>query len=113
MKQKKENYKTKKPTAHYDLSLIRQLIDEGKLFIDLDDALIPALNDFGWNENEIKDAMKKLQRKHYYKTDDHRYIPGTKLDYYKAFGIKGEDIYTHFYIDDSSGRLIINSFHKI
>jgi len=35
------------------------------------------------------------------------------IDYYKAHGLKGEDVYTHFYIDTETELLIVDSFKKI
>jgi hypothetical protein len=110
MKKRKKIPKQKKPTAHYDLSYIRQLIDEQKVLIR-QNAEDSALDNFGWGIDDIKAAIKKLKPKHYHKSEDHRERPGTILDYYKAHGIKTEDIYTHFYID-SDGFLIISSFKR-
>ena len=37
--------------------------------------------------------------------------PQIMLDVYHAQGLKGENVYIHFYIE--SGKLIINSFHEL
>jgi hypothetical protein len=111
MKKKKRPSKTKKPTAEYDLVNIRNLIDQQKVRIRAN-AERSALDDFGWGIDDIKAAMKKLKPKHFCKSADHEKRPGTVMDYYKARGIKAEDIYTHFYIDDSDGFLIISSFKR-
>ena len=111
MKKNNKSSKTKKPTAQYDLGDIRNLINQGKVYIR-PNAERSSFNDFGWGIDEIKDAMKKLKSKHFYKSADHDRRAGTVLDYYKARGIKTEDIYTHFYIDDS-GFLIISSFKRL
>lgn len=39
--------------------------------------------------------------------------PRIVIDYYKAPGLNGENIYTHFYVDDSVDKLVINSFKEI
>ena len=111
MKKKQKSSKTKKPTAQYDLGTIRNLIDQGNVRIRRN-AEMSALNDFGWGIDDIKNAIKKLQSRHFCKSADHHNRAGTVLDYYKARGIKTEDIYTHFYIDDS-GFLIISSFKRL
>lgn len=68
---------------------------------------------FGWGMDNILDAFLKLKPQHFYKTDVSRINPENVIDYYKARGLKGENIYTHFYIDDEAEFLIINSFKKI
>ena len=70
-----------------------------------------ANKQFGWSLSDVKDAYRKLQPKHFHKTDASKCIPRVAIDAYKAI-INGEKIYTHFYIDDKSGFLVINSFHE-
>jgi hypothetical protein len=110
MENKKKDSKTKKPTTRYNLGNIRQLIDQGKVNIR-PNALRSAFDDFGWGIDDIKNAIKKLQPKHYYKPEAHRDNTDITLNYYKARGINNEDIYTHFYIDPD-GILIISSFKR-
>ena len=111
MKKNSKASKTKRPNPQYDLATVRTLIDQGKVFIR-QNAVKSALDDFGWDIDDIKTAMKKLKPKHFYKPADHNKVPGIVLDFYKARGIKNEDIYTHFYIT-SKGILIISSFKRI
>ena len=40
-------------------------------------------------------------------------MPSIILDVYKAPGLKGEDVYTHFYIDGDAELLIVNSFKQL
>jgi len=35
------------------------------------------------------------------------------MDFYKARRLKGENVYTHFYIDDDVPCLVVNSFKQI
>jgi hypothetical protein len=111
MKKKKQASKTKRPTSQYDLATIRTLIDEEKVLIR-PNAERSAFDDFGWGIDDVKGAITKLKPKHFHKTADHNKIPGIVLDFYKARGIKNENIYTHFYID-SKGFLIISSIKKL
>ena len=62
---------------------------------------------------DIIDALCKLQPKHFYKSDTSKVKPTVVLDFYKAVGLKGENIYTHFYVDDQSKVFVINSFKRI
>jgi hypothetical protein len=68
---------------------------------------------FGWNSDDILDALMKLQPKHFYKTELSNFEPHFPIDVYKARGIKGENVYTHFYVDNETNRLIIQSFKEI
>lgn len=76
-------------------------------------ALEDALHDFGWETPDIVDALMRLRPKHFYKSDESKKKPGTLLDIYKACGLKGEDVYMHFYIDDVKGVLVVNSFKRL
>jgi Motility quorum-sensing regulator, toxin of MqsA len=93
--------------SHYDLSEVNENILSKNYFIN-PNATQHAKIDFGWEVFEILAVYKMLQPKHFYKSDVHKYKPGITIDIYKA-QLKGENIYTHFYITD---KLIINSFHK-
>jgi hypothetical protein len=76
------------------------------------DAVSDALRDFGWEKEDILDAVTKLKPSQCYKSEQYRNIPGCHVDYYRAAGLKGENVYTHFYIHVRTGELIINSFHE-
>jgi hypothetical protein len=109
-RRKRRRYSKRKPT--YALADVKKLISEGKVLIR-NNALYSARRHFGWESDDILDAMKKLARKHYHKTEESEAKPSVMLDFYKAPGLKGEDVFTHFYVDRNSGRLIINSFKKL
>ena len=78
------------------------------------DALNDAKDFFGWKTADILDAFKKLQLKKHFRKRMKKYSDSNiTYDVYKAYGLKGENVYTHFYIDDETGRLIIDSFKEI
>ncbi len=97
---------------HYDLTVIKGMVANGPVYIR-QNALDDADEYFGWKTDDILDALTKLKKKHFNKTAPHKFKANIKVDIYKAISIKGEDFYTHFYIDDISGRLIINSLHEL
>ena|GEM_PF-1116932 len=96
--------------SHYQLAEVIQKINNGQVLIN-SNAERDADQQFGWGLSDIEDAYKKLQPKHFHKTDVSKLKAGVALDFYKAT-INGEKIYTHFYIDDKSKFLVINSFHE-
>ena len=96
--------------SYYPLSEVIQKINNGQVLIR-SNAKRDAYQIFGWGFSDIKDAYRKLQPNHFHKTDVSRVKAGVALDFYKAT-INGEIIYTHFYIDDKTKVLIINSFHE-
>lgn len=106
--------KTKKPIhrpkSFYPLEEVKQKIADGKVVIN-ENALGRAYQDFGWESKDILDAYRMLKETDYCKSDRSKMNPFIEIDYYKAY-IKGENIYTHFYISGDSDFLIINSFHK-
>ena len=107
---------------HYPLKNIKQLIKSNQIVIK-PNALETAYNDFGWRPTEIKKCLAKLNcrsytadsnRNHFYKSEPHRGLPHTVMDYYKAVNIlHGFDIYTHFYIHPQSGKLVVSSFKEL
>jgi hypothetical protein len=72
-----------------------------------------ALRDFGWGEKDILDAVRKLKPKCFYKTEECRVKSGQMVDYYKARGLKGENVYLHFYIDIVTDELVIQSCKRL
>jgi len=96
--------------SYYQLSEVIKKINNGQVLIK-PNATIDAYQQFGWGISDIKDAYRRLQPKQFHKTDVSKYIPRVAIDFYKAT-INGEKIYTHFYINDKSGLLVINSFHE-
>jgi hypothetical protein len=103
---------TPRPESFYALSEVRELIDQGKVLVRLN-ALDDAQRDFGWETRDILDALRKLRPGHFYKSDTSVKKDAVVLDFYKAWGLKGEDVYTHFYIDDENGVLMVNSFKRV
>jgi hypothetical protein len=77
-----------------------------------DNASQDAWKDFGWDTEDIVDALNKLQNKHYHKTDSSNIRPEVMMDFYHAPGLKGENVYIHFYVDPN-GKLIINSLKRM
>jgi hypothetical protein len=96
---------------NYPLKMVRELVDK-ELVMIRPNASETALSDFGWDGDDILAAIKKLQPKDFYKQEPSRWKSDTIIDYYRASNLKGEEVYAHFYIDDDTGFLIINSFKK-
>jgi len=97
------------PKSYYSLTEVVQKINEGHVIIK-SNAARDAFQLFGWGLSDIFDAYRKLQPRHFHKTDASRAKSGVYLDIYEAT-INGERIYTHFYINDQS-ILVINSLHR-
>lgn len=97
------------PNSYYSLTEVVQKINEGQVRIN-SNATRDAFQLFGWGLSDITDAYRKLQPKHFCKTEVSKAIPRVYLDFYKAT-INGERIYTHFYINNKS-VLVINSFKR-
>jgi len=98
------------PGSYYSLTEVVQKINNGQVLIK-PNAARDAFQLFGWGLSDIKDVYRKLQPRHFYKTDPSKAKAGVPLDFYKAT-INGERIYTHFYINDKSNLLVINSFKE-
>jgi hypothetical protein len=97
--------------SFYQLSEVRQKIAAGDVMVH-PNAIRCAFQDFGLGIEGILNVYRKLQPRHFFKKANSRIKkPTVVIDYYKA-SIDGEDIYTHFYIDDTNGKLVINSFKK-
>jgi hypothetical protein len=94
----------------YTLQDVRSKIAQGKYRVT-NNARVDANSCFGWGIEDIEDAFSKLQNKHYKKSMRSKTIAGVILDVYHAEGLKGEDVYIHFYIKD--GLLRINSVHEL
>lgn len=101
-----------KATPLYPLDEIKNLVVEDRIVIR-SNALRTALDDFEFEMDDIKKAISLLQLKHFYKSENSKIIDRLILDVYKARNLLGENIYTHLYIDDNSGQLIINSFKRL
>lgn len=96
----------------YPVADVRQLLAEGKVIIQ-PNARRDAFRDFGWDTDDIVLALRSLKPQHFHKRDVSTGNRWHVWDFYKAWGLRGEDVYTHFYIDSSSGMLVINSFKRI
>ena len=109
-KGKRKRKHVPRPRSYYKLSEVIQKINNGR-FIIRQNATQCALEDFGWRTSEIIKAYNLLKAKHFYKTDTSNISPLWVVDIYRARLI-GENVYTHFYIDDTEGILVINSFKR-
>jgi len=76
-----------------------------------DEALYSAEDAFGWNLEDIENALMRLMPKHWYKSEHRFDNPKIWVDYYRARNIMGENIYTHFYVEEDI--LIIDSFKEL
>jgi len=75
------------------------------------EALYSAEDAFGWGLEDIEKALMRLTVKHWYKSEPRYDNPRIWVDYYRAQNIMGEDIYTHFYVEE--GVLIVDSFKEL
>lgn len=107
---------------YYPLDEVQEKIRYGHFEIK-PNALDDAWDIFRWGPDDIKRCLLKLNdrdfaidnnKNHFYKTEAHRRIPHTMMDYYKAKNImNGESIYTHLYVQNCDGKVIISSFHEL
>lgn len=96
---------------YYSLKTIKRLIqDEQCHFIEAR-AVASAEKCFSWDREQIRKAILRLLPKHYHKTDPKYDNPKMLVDYYKAWGLLGENVYIHLRIEDE--KLIICSFKRI
>jgi len=100
-----------RPKPAYPLKDIKALAAVDDTIKINGNALDSADEDFGWGPDEISNAIGALTGKHFVKSEDHRRYPSIKVDYYRARGLKGENVYTHFYT--KGGVLIVSSFKQI
>lgn len=96
--------------SHYRLTDVMQKIDSGQCDIRKNTADC-AFDDFGWTTDEIIKALKLLKEKHFCESITSNRNSWWVYDVYKA-RLLGEKVYIHLYIDDTKGRLIINSCKK-
>lgn len=101
-----------RPKPNYELVEVRELISKGRWLVT-NSALETARRDFAWGVDEIRDALMRLEPRHFYKPDVSQHDRWLALDFHKARGLKQEDVYTHFYIDDADNGLVVNSFKRI
>ena len=116
LSKRRKNRSGFKRDPNFPLGLVRSLVKSDTTVFIRENARQTAQKDFGWDIDDIKKAIKNLKRKDFYKPDNNYYDTSIKIDYYKAYGLNGENVYTHFTIDkDSDGNkiLIIQSFKRI
>jgi hypothetical protein len=95
---------------YYSLKTVKSLVTNNRCIIN-QKARTGASRSFGWKQTDVHKALLKLQPKHFYKSD-HKYDdPKIYVDYYKAYGLMGENVYIHFRIEDD--HLIICSFKEV
>lgn len=102
----------RKDHCYYPLNEVRELIEAGKYHITAL-ALRSALREFGWKAKDIIDCIMELEDRHFYKNGQCTWETKIVYDIYKRRGFRGENIYTHFYIDDDKETLVIDSFKGI
>ncbi|MEA2039713.1 MAG: type II toxin-antitoxin system MqsR family toxin [Thermodesulfobacteriota bacterium] len=112
VKKKKRQHVYGRTEPYYSLGKVKKLIETEKYIIRRN-ALEGARKDFAWELPDILDALKKLQPKHFYKPGESYFAPKIPIDFYKAYNLKGEDVYIHFYIDKETEILIVDSFKRI
>jgi len=96
----------------YPLPEVRKLIEQGRVIIH-PNARQDAYNDFGWDTDAVIEALKKLKPGHFHKREVSNRNQWHVYDFYKAYGLCGENVYTHFYIAQDEDNLVINSFKRI
>lgn len=109
---KRGHAKTGSGNRCYPLRKIQYLVRENRAQITLN-AMQSAYLDFGWNEADILDAILKLRAKDFYKSEESKTMPGICLDFYRAYGLKVENVYIHLYVATAPEELIVNSFKKL
>lgn len=96
-------------TPFYPISKIKEAIKNRAYEID-DEALENARKDFGWSTEDIEKAFLKLTRKHFSHAVAHFTKPKLWVDHYRAYGLMGENVYTHVHFED--GILQIESLKR-
>lgn len=94
---------------YYSKKQIRDLISENKIILE-SSARESARDTLGWLLSDIKKALLDLPQECCYKSEQRFNNPACWVDYYRANNIMGENIYTHFYVDNDC--LIVDSFKK-
>lgn len=98
-------------TPAFSLDEVKEKIRARK-YVITGKALVDAKKWFEWGEREICECLLKLEKKHFKKSMLYRARVPLRTDYYEAKRIhEGEDIFTHFCIDDN-GILEITSFKQ-
>jgi hypothetical protein len=100
------------PKPYYPLKEVKALVKDGKWRVN-GNARESAREDFGWGVLEIQSAILALRPCDFDISDWSKHKPGVMVDAYKAANLKGEAVYTHFYIDEETVFVIINSFKRL
>jgi len=95
---------------YYSKRQIRNFINADKLSVT-PSARNSARDSFGWSLEDIEKALLALPQGSCYKSCSRFGDPSIFVDYYRAIDLLGENVYTHFYVDD--GVLIVDSFKEI
>jgi len=96
--------------AYYSKKKIRTLIEKDAVIIE-SNALESAKKDFGWDYKKICEALLKIPSRCCYNRKPRFNNPEIWVDYYRAENIMGENIYTHFYVEND--KLVIDSFKEL
>jgi Motility quorum-sensing regulator, toxin of MqsA len=96
---------------YHSLKTIKRLIQNEQSHLIEARAIASAEKCFSWGREQIREAILRLSSRHYYKTDPKYDNPKMFVDYYKAWGLLGENVYIHLRIEDE--KLIICSFKDI
>ena len=97
----------------YPLEEVKQCLANRQYRINAD-CLDNARNDFGWRESDVVAALLKLDESMFYGSDTLKHKPQTVIDKYRCPKLHdGESVYTHFYINDHTVTLVINSFKQL
>jgi hypothetical protein len=97
----------------YSKTEIRSKIESGLVEIR-GNASEDAYSDFGWEQEDIEKCLLKLRPSQCYDSQPHWHCPEASIDFYRAHNImEGNDVFTHFYVHPTTGKLTINSFKEI
>jgi len=96
---------------YYPLKDVKALVRSGNWDVN-EDALDDAATDFEWTKADIAKTILALRPDHFDISDWSRAKPGVMLDCYKARKLRGENVYTHFYIENKT-QLVVNSFKRL
>lgn len=122
MNNEKNSDKVRRPKPSYPLELVKRKLKSGEYLITFN-ALQTAWKDFAWETEDIVNCLLKLNDKyyeddpennHFYKADRNLRVSKRAMDFYKAKQImEGRDVYTHLYIHEETGQVIISSFKEL
>ncbi|WP_300464241.1 type II toxin-antitoxin system MqsR family toxin [Desulfobacula sp.] len=94
---------------YHPLGKVKEAIKNGEYEIN-ETALKNADDHFGWSTVDIEKALQGLKHKHFTSSKRHFTNPDLWVDHYRANGLMGENVYTHFHFDGAV--LIIESLKR-